>query len=152
MGEFRQAKWPEPIIFEVGGKGRRGYSLPRLEEEELCEDIQSYIPEKLRRRKDPDLPELSEVEVVKHFIRLSQMNFGVDNGFYPLGSCTMKYNPKINETLASSDKVRWLHPYQPEETIQGMLEIAYKLSEWLAEITGMDKFSLQPAAGAHGEF
>ncbi|MEM2341561.1 MAG: aminomethyl-transferring glycine dehydrogenase subunit GcvPB [Candidatus Bathyarchaeia archaeon] len=152
MEEFRQAKWSEPIIFEIGSKGRRGYSFPGLDGEEACSDIISHIPENLRRKNYPDLPELSEVEVVRHFIRLSQMNFGVDNGLYPLGSCTMKYNPKINDSLASSDRVRWIHPYQPEETIQGMLEIAYKLAEWLAEITGMDKFSLQPAAGAHGEF
>jgi glycine dehydrogenase subunit 2 len=152
MGGFRQAKWCEPIIFECGSRGRKGYSLPALDDEESCRNIRLYLPEKLKRKNDPDLPELSEVDVVKHFIRLSQMNFGVDNGFYPLGSCTMKYNPKMNDAIASSDKVRWLHPYQPEETIQGMLEIAYKLAEWLAEITGMDKFSLQPAAGAHGEY
>lgn len=151
MRKFRQASWPEPLIFEIGCKGRKGYSFPQLEKEEICEELWSYIPEKLRRKKDPELPELSEVEVIRHFIRLSQMNFGVDNGFYPLGSCTMKYNPKINEVLASMDKVCWLHPEQPEETVQGALEIAYKLSEWLAEITGMDKFSLQPSAGAHGE-
>ncbi|MEM4474125.1 MAG: aminomethyl-transferring glycine dehydrogenase subunit GcvPB [Candidatus Bathyarchaeia archaeon] len=151
MRGFRQAVWPEPTIFEIGSRGRRGYSLPRLAEEEEI-DIQSYIPKSLRRDRDPNLPEVSEVEVVRHFIRLSQMNFGVDNGFYPLGSCTMKYNPKMNEILASSDKVRWMHPYQPEETMQGMLEIIYKVAEWLSEITGMDKFSMQPAAGAHGEF
>jgi len=80
------------------------------------------------------------------------MNFGVDNGFYPLGSCTMKYNPKMNDAIAASDEVHWIHPYQPEDTIQGMLEVMYKLSLWLAEITGMSKFSLQPAAGANGEF
>jgi glycine dehydrogenase subunit 2 len=150
MRGFRQATWPEPTIFEVGGKGRRGYSLPKLSEEETIK-VQSYIPENLRRYRDPELPEVSEVEVVRHFLRLSQMNFGVDSGFYPLGSCTMKYNPKVNEALASSDKVRWMHPHQPEETMQGMLEIIYKVSEWLSEITGMDKFSMQPAAGAHGE-
>jgi len=110
------------------------------------------IPESLDRKTDPDLPELSEVEVVRHFIRLSQMNFGVDSGFYPLGSCTMKYNPKINDAVAALDEVHWIHPYQPENTLQGMLEIMHKLASWLAEITGMSKFSLQPAAGANGEF
>jgi glycine dehydrogenase subunit 2 len=150
MKIFRQAGWQEPIIFEVGSKGRKGYSLPILDVEALPEYVN--VPENLRRKSAPELPELSEIEVLRHFIRLSQMNFGVDNGFYPLGSCTMKYNPRMNEDLASHDKVRWMHPYQPCETMQGMLEIVYKVAEWLAEIAGMDKFSMQPAAGAHGEF
>lgn len=150
MEVFRQAKWQEPVIFELGNKGRKGYSLPILNAEAFSEYMD--MPENLKRKSAPSLPELSEVEVVRHFIRLSQMNFGVDNGFYPLGSCTMKYNPKVNEELASHDDVRWIHPYQPYETMQGMLEIVYKVTEWLAEITGMDKFSMQPAAGAHGEF
>ena len=150
MGEFRQARWSEPLIFSIGASGRKGYSFPSIKDTSksaLCE-----IPENLRRRRLPDLPEVSEVEVVKHFTRLSQMNFGVDNGLYPLGSCTMKYNPKMNDAVASLDEVRWIHPLQPEETLQGMLEVMYKLGLWLCEITGMHKFSLQPAAGANGEF
>ena len=152
--EFQQAKWLEPTLFELGSRGRQGYTLRALNAEMKAAlgEAQNLIPEQLRRRKKADLPEVSEVEVARHFTRLSQMNFGVISGFYPLGSCTMKYNPKINEALASSDKVRWMHPYQLEETMQGTLEIMYKLTLWLAEITGTSKVSLQPAAGAHGEF
>ena len=150
MREFRQARWSEPLIFNIGSSGRRGYSLPSIGD--MDGSALREIPKNLRRRRLPDLPEVSEVEVVKHFTRLSQMNFGVDNGLYPLGSCTMKYNPKMNDSVASLDEVRWIHPLQPEETLQGMLEVMYKLSVWLCEITGMHKFSLQPAAGANGEF
>jgi glycine dehydrogenase subunit 2 len=153
MEETQQARWLEPIIFQIGSKGRRGYSFPRLEEKLRAMLLRDYpVPDDLRRKARPELPELSEVEIVRHFIRLSQMNFGVDSGFYPLGSCTMKYNPKMNDALADLDEVHWIHPNQPEDTMQGMLEIMYKLSSWLAEITGMSKFSLQPAAGANGEF
>ncbi len=152
MKEFRQTRWSEPTIFEIGSHGRRGYSLPALDRGlRLIFDVQGFIPEHLKRKGESDLPELSEVEVARHFTRLSQMNFGVNNGFYPLGSCTMKYNPKINDSIAASDKVRWIHPCQPEDTMQGTLEIMYKLALWLAEITGTSKVSLQPAAGAHGE-
>ncbi len=152
MKEFQQAKWSEPAIFEIGSRGRRGCSLPAFAKD-LASTFaaQSCLPEHLRRKVEPDLPELSEIEVVRHFTRLSQMNFGVDEGLYPLGSCTMKYNPKINEVIASSDKARWIHPQQPEDTMQGTLEIMYRLASWLAEITGTSKVSLQPAAGAHGE-
>lgn len=149
MEEFRQARWREPIIFEIGRKSGKSRNS---QISDYREKLENFIPKNLKREKPPNLPELSEIEVVRHFIRLSQMNFGVDNGFYPLGSCTMKYNPKINEELASLPEVRWIHPLQPEETMQGMLEIVYKVEEWLAEITGMDRFSMQPAAGAHGEF
>ncbi len=151
---FRQANWSEPTLFELGSRGRQGYSFPALDErlKVALEEAQNLIPEQLRRTKTADLPEVSEAEVSRHFTRLSQMNFGVDSGFYPLGSCTMKYNPKINEALAQLDKIRWMHPHQPQETMQGTLEIMYRLSSWLAEITGTSKVSLQPAAGAHGEF
>lgn len=152
--EFRQARWLEPLIFEIGGKGRIGHMIPCLSEEVKREvgDIEKFIPEKLRRKYGPKLPALSEVEVVQHYTRLSQMNYGVDTGFYPLGSCTMKYNPRINEELASMEEVMWIHPYQDERTVQGALELMYKLERWLGEITGMHRFTLQPAAGAHGEF
>jgi glycine dehydrogenase subunit 2 len=106
----------------------------------------------MRRSTALDLPELSEVEVTRHFIRLSEMNYGVDSGLYPLGSCTMKYNPKINEQLAASPKINMLNPYQDQSTTQGILEILYRLERWLAEITGMHEVCLHPAAGAHGEF
>jgi len=150
---FRQARWDEPTVFELGSPGRKGYTLPKLEKEivEAIENPEKIIPEKMRRKNPPKLPELSEVEVARHFTRLSQMNYGVDSGFYPLGSCTMKYNPKVNETIVRHKGIAWTHPYQDESTVQGILEILYKLSRWLAEITGTKEVCLQPSAGAHGE-
>jgi len=149
----RQAQWDEPVIFSLGRKGRRGSSLSQVEEEiaKLAVNVTERLPRTIRRTQLPKLPELSEVEVVRHFIRLSQMNYGVDSGFYPLGSCTMKYNPKINDQLAGAIGVSQLHPSQDETTVQGILEMLYTLSKWLAEITGTDEVCLQPSAGAHGE-
>ncbi len=115
-------------------------------------DACELVPENMRRLGRLQLPELSEVEVVRHFTRLSEMNYGVDSGFYPLGSCTMKYNPKIDELLADLPSFTMLHPYQDETTVQGILEILYKLERWLAELTGTREVCLQPSAGAHGEF
>lgn len=151
---FKQARWNEPVIFELGHGGRRGYIVPKVENSirQRIDNIQALLPEKIRRQLPPDLPELSEVEVVRHFTKLSQMNYGVDLGLYPLGSCTMKYNPKINDLLASLPCLTQLHPYQDKKTVQGALEILYTLSKWLAEITGTYEVSLQPAAGAQGEF
>jgi len=151
---YRQARWDESVIFELGREGRRGHIIPDVEEEikKTINDTMRLLPKKLRRKKPPRLPELSETEILRHYIRLSQMNYSVDLGLYPLGSCTMKYNPKINEILARSLSIGMVHPYQDEETVQGILEIMYKLSKWLAEITGTHEVSLQPAAGAHGEF
>jgi len=114
--------------------------------------VNVLIPKNMRRKNQFRIPHLSEVEVVRHFTRLSQMNYGVDSGLYPLGSCTMKYNPKINEQLANLPSLNMVHPYQNESTIQGILEILYRLERWLAEITGTYEVCLQPAAGAHGEF
>lgn len=150
---FKQASWNEKVIFNLGNKGRRGHILPEAEEEikKVVGDLNTLIPNNMLRKNPLNLPELSEVEVVRHFIRLSQMNYGVDSGLYPLGSCTMKYNPKINESLASLPKVALIHPYQDESTVQGILEILYKLGRWLAEITGTHEVCLHPAAGAHGE-
>jgi len=149
---FKQACWDEPIILNLGRMGRRGCILPAVKEEarKSVGKILTSLPPKLRRKTLPSLPELSEAEVVRHFTRLSQMNYSVDLGFYPLGSCTMKYNPKINEELASG--IAEIHPYQDDSTVQGILEILYTLSKWLAEITGTYEVSLQPAAGAQGEF
>jgi glycine cleavage system P protein (glycine dehydrogenase) subunit 2 len=110
------------------------------------------IPEKLRRKTPPRLPEVSEDDVLGHFLRLSQMNYCVDLGPYPLGSCTMKYNPRINEVIASIPELAYLHPWQDESTVQGILELLYNLQEWLQEITGTHSITLQPAAGAHGEW
>lgn len=150
---FRQASWSEPLIFELSKKGRVGQIAPRLTEEErnaLSEAMRS-LPEDTLRKTPTNLPEVSEVEVVRHFTRLSQENYGVDLGTYPLGSCTMKYNPKICEILAASTRVKNLHPLQHVSLSQGILKILYQLSEFLAEIVGMSKVSLQPSAGAHGE-
>ena len=151
---FKQASWQEKSIYSLGSPGRRGHALPEVEAEirHLLKDARELIPKKMLREKTLSLPELSEVEVVRHFTRLSEMNYGVDSGFYPLGSCTMKYNPKINEKLASLEAIEMLNPYQDESTVQGILEILYKLERWLAGITGMHEVSLLPAAGAHGEF
>jgi glycine dehydrogenase subunit 2 len=151
MMNYHQARWIcesclEPLIFEMGNKGgSRGILLPRGVGAEI------NIPEKMLR-KSLNIPELSQPEVVRHYTRLSQMNFCVDTGFYPLGSCTMKYNPKVNEELADLDEVANIHPDQDEGTVQGALEIMYRLERLLCEITGMSKMCLQPSAGAHGEF
>jgi glycine dehydrogenase subunit 2 len=130
----------EPLIFELSKKGRIGLYIEDCEIEEIPKEF---------LREELNLPEVSQIEVVRHFTRLSQMNWGVDIGPYPLGSCTMKYNPRINEELSWMDEIQWIHPLQ--EDIQGILEIMYKLERMLSSITGMKRFSLQPAAGAHGE-
>jgi glycine dehydrogenase subunit 2 len=147
---YRQARWSEgsvtePLIFELGARGRAGYSLPP-KIGEVTDIPKSLIREKL------ELPEVSEVEVVRHYIHLSQMNFGVDSGFYPLGSCTMKYNPKINEELAGMEEALCIHPYQDESTVQGALRLMYELDRFLSEISGAKRVCLHPSAGAHGEF
>ncbi|MGB9756833.1 MAG: aminomethyl-transferring glycine dehydrogenase subunit GcvPB, partial [Candidatus Bathyarchaeales archaeon] len=143
---FKQANWNEPIIFNLGKEGRRGHIPPKLEEEikNVVGEADALIPKNMQRTSQPRLPELSEVEVTRHFIRLSEMNYGVDSGFYPLGSCTMKYNPKINEQLANLPTLAMLHPYQDESTVQGILEILYKLERWLAELTGTYEVCLHP--------
>ncbi len=154
MSEFRQARWKEPLVFERSTPGAIAYSLPAVEKElqtALPKPIES-IPQSLRRQTPPELPELSEPEVLQHFVRLSQMNYCVDLGLYPLGSCTMKYNPPINERVVQHPYFSWLHPRQDISSVQGILQILYELQKWLAEITGMNQISLQPAAGAHGEF
>jgi len=138
----------ELLIFEKGGKGRKGYSLPRWDIKEA--EPNNFIPAHLLREDLEGFPELSEVDVVRHFTRLSQWNYGVDSGLYPLGSCTMKYNPKVNEGIARM--FYHIHPYSPQDLTQGILKLMYELEGFLAEITGMDRVSLQPAAGAHGEF
>ncbi|UZQ83279.1 aminomethyl-transferring glycine dehydrogenase subunit GcvPB [Thermoanaerobacter sp. RKWS2] len=137
------------LIFELSKEGRKAYTLPKLDiEEKPLEDI---LPQQMMRKEEIELPEISEVDIIRHYTLLSNKNYGVDTGFYPLGSCTMKYNPKINEDMASLIGFTALHPYQPVETVQGALKLMYELENMLSEITGMDKFSLQPAAGAHGE-
>lgn len=137
-------KYYDKLIFELSKPGRIGFSLPECE-------TGANIPAKLRRESELVLPEVSEPDVVRHYTNLSQMNFGVDTGFYPLGSCTMKYNPKINEEIASLDGFRALHPLQPEQTTKGAREIIASLEKALAAITGMKRFTFLPCAGAHGE-
>ncbi|MHA1332926.1 MAG: aminomethyl-transferring glycine dehydrogenase subunit GcvPB [Candidatus Odinarchaeia archaeon] len=154
MENYHQASYDEPLIFELTRRGRIGHNLPEVDPDIKQEvgDIHELLPENLIRQHPPNLPQVSEVTVLRHFIRLSQMDWGVDLGFYPLGSCTMKYNPRVNELLAELDNSTLIHPYQDEETVQGALQLMYELQEWYAEITGMDKVTLQPAAGAQGEF
>lgn len=137
------------LIFEVSKPGRNAYSLPPCDVPDT--EIEEMIPQEFLRKTDLVFPEVSEVDVIRHYTLLSNKNYGVDSGFYPLGSCTMKYNPKINEDMAALPKLKDIHPYQPEETVQGTLELMYNLGNMLSEITGMDSVSLQPAAGAHGE-
>ncbi len=155
MTGYHAVIWNEPIIYELGKKGTIGFMVPSVEKEVKVAvgDVVSRIPGKMRRKDPPKLPELSEPEVVRHFIRLSQQIFGVDSGInVGVGTCTMKYNPKVNEALARSPKVADIHPLQDEETVQGILEIMYKFKDWLCEISGMDEFSLQPRGGAHAVF
>ena len=152
---YHAVVWNEPIIYELGGRGRRGSMIPRATKR-ICNsvgDIISKLPKKMRRKNQPSLPELSEPEVVKHFLHLSQQTFGTDSGINAgVGTCTMKYNPKINEVIARSAKISELHPLQDESTVQGVLEIMYQLSRWLCEISGMSEFSFQPRGGAHAVF
>lgn len=140
-----------PTLFEESVSGRQGVSLPP-ETPDTENLVTSLIPPSHIRRVPLSLPELSEFQVVRHFTRLSQRTLSVDNTFYPLGSCTMKYNPKLNEAIAASDNFAGSHPSQPEESLQGLLAIYYQLSQWLGALTGLPGVSLQPAAGAHGEF
>ncbi|MDI9419474.1 MAG: aminomethyl-transferring glycine dehydrogenase subunit GcvPB [Bacillota bacterium] len=137
------------LLLDLSVPGRRGYVLPELDVEET--PIEELIPEAYLRESDLGLPELTEPEVVRYFTQLSRKNHGVDVGFYPLGSCTMKYNPRVNEDIAAMPGFSRIHPRQPESTVQGALQLMYELDGYLAEIAGLAKTSLQPAAGAHGE-
>jgi glycine dehydrogenase subunit 2 len=139
----------ERVVFEAGSPGRRGFDLPELDVP--VKPVHELIDPKLLRDDIPGMPELSEVDVIRHFTRLSTWNYHIDLGLYPLGSCTMKYNPKINERLARLEGFTLAHPYSRPERIQGALEIQKVLETCLAEISGMDAVTLQPAAGAHGE-
>ncbi|MDN3449897.1 aminomethyl-transferring glycine dehydrogenase subunit GcvPB [Planococcus sp. APC 3906] len=140
----------QPLIFEMTKEGRVGYSLPELDVPEI--DLNDILPAGLIREEAADLPEVSELDIMRHYTALSKRNHGVDSGFYPLGSCTMKYNPKINESVARYPGFANIHPLQDESTVQGAMELMFDLQEHLKEITGMDEVTLQPAAGAHGEW
>ncbi|PTG88274.1 aminomethyl-transferring glycine dehydrogenase subunit GcvPB [Staphylococcus chromogenes] len=139
-----------PLIFERSKEGRFAYSLPPKEiDNGVAEKI---LDDKFIRKSKAEFPEVAELDLVRHYTELSNKNFGVDTGFYPLGSCTMKYNPKVNEKVARIGGFAEAHPLQDVDQIQGSLEIIYSLQEELKEITGMDEITLQPAAGAHGEW
>lgn len=140
----------QPLVFELSTEGRVGYSLTDLDVPEL--ELSSILPSEFIREEEAELPELSELDIMRHYTALSRRNHGVDSGFYPLGSCTMKYNPKINESVARFSGFANIHPLQDEKTVQGALELMYDLQQHLIEITGMDEVTLQPAAGAHGEW
>jgi glycine dehydrogenase subunit 2 len=136
----------EPLIFELSSPGRVGFSLPEVD----MDEAPPLDPALLRR--ELDMPEASEIDVMRHFVRLSQKNYSIDTNMYPLGSCTMKYNPKLHEDVAIIPGFAQIHPYQPVETVQGALQVMYELQDMLCEISGMDAITLQPAAGAQGEY
>src|ERR1700759_5583648 len=139
----------EPLLFEKSSPGKRGYRLPPLDVPEA--DAAKLLGD-AARTEAPELPELSEIEIIRHFTRLSTWNYAIDLGMYPLGSCSMKYNPRVNEYVSRLEGIAEAHPYQPESLSQGALGVLRTLEKALIEITGMDTITLQPAAGAHGEF
>ena len=139
----------DKLIFEISKPGRKAYRLPPLDVEDM--DLEEHIPEKFLSKEELNFPEVNEVDVIRHYTNLSDKNYGLDTGFYPLGSCTMKYNPKINEDMARLSGFANVHPLQREDCIQGSLQLLYELDKALCEIAGMDRMTLQPAAGAHGE-
>jgi len=151
LRRFHQARWDEPIIFELSCKGQRGILVPEVEDEigNAVGDVLAALPDTMRRQRPPNLPELSQPAVLRHYLRLSQENLGADlNIDVGQGTCTMKYSPKVNEQLARTPKIVDLHPLQDEETVQGILEILYRFEGMLKEISGLDRFSLQPGAGS----
>jgi glycine dehydrogenase subunit 2 len=151
LRRFHQASWDEPVIFELDQSGQRGVLVSGVEDEvkELAGDVLATIPETLRRKQLPALPEISQAQVLRHYLRLSQENLGADlNVDIGQGTCTMKYNPKVNEQLARLPGIAELHPLQDEETVQGILEIIYQFEQILKEISGMARFTFQPQAGS----
>jgi len=149
LRKYHAPVWSEPVIMEMGHKGRRGIAIPEAEDEieAAIGDATSYIPVEMRREDPPKLPELSQPEVLRHYLRLSQETIGMI-GISLFGTCTMKYNPRVNEILAMSPQIAELHPYQDEDTVQGALEIIYKLDHLCREVSGMDQFVFQPGGGA----
>ena len=151
LRRFHQARWDEPIIFELSCKGQRGILVPEVEEgiREQVGDVMASLPEYMRRKEPPALPELSQPQVLRHYARVSQETLGTDlNIDVGQGTCTMKYSPKINDQLARAPQVADLHPLQDEDTFQGILQIMYRFEDMLKEISGLDRFSLQPGAGS----
>ena len=152
---YHAVRWHEPVIYQRSRKGSRNQIVPEAEEEirRKVGDVISHIPKKMRRQSPPELPQLSEPEVLRHYLRLSQQTFGFDSGVnIGLGTCTMKYSPKVNEQLTRLPHLSQVHPLQPEETMQGILQIMYELRNWLCELSGMDEFCLQPRGGSHGVY
>ena len=148
---FHQARWDEPVIFELSQPGQRGILVPEVENDIRQEvgHVAGALPEHMRRKEPPNLPEMAQMHVLRHYIRLSQENLGVDlNIDIGQGTCTMKYSPKVNEQLVRSQKMTELHPLQDESTVQGMLEVIYRLEGFFKELSGMDHFTLQPGAGS----
>jgi glycine dehydrogenase subunit 2 len=151
LRRFHQARWDEPIIFELSRPGQRGILVPEVEGtiRDQVGDVLAALPASLRRRQPPALPELAQPQVLRHYVRLSQENLGADlNVDVGQGTCTMKYSPKVNDQLAASPKVAGLHPLQDDTTVQGILEVMYRFEQMLKAISGMDRFSLQPGAGS----
>jgi len=139
----------EKLIFEISSAGKKGYTLPKLDIQD--KKIDELIPAEYLRESDAELPEVSEPEIIRHFVNLSIKNHHIDKGFYPLGSCTMKYNPKINEETAKLDGFRKIHPFEDERYVQGALRLMKELEDYLCEILGVEAVSLQPSAGSQGE-
>jgi glycine dehydrogenase subunit 2 len=150
MAEKRIDRPIEPAVYAHSGKGRRCYRPPRPDVP--TRPVDELLPPEFRRERPPALPEVDEPTLVRHYVRLSQLNHCIDVGFYPLGSCTMKYNPKLADAAAALPGVNALHPLAPEAMLQPALELMHELEGYLSKISGMDRFTLQPAAGAHGEF
>jgi glycine dehydrogenase subunit 2 len=140
----------EKLLIEKSKNGRKGYTLPKLDVEEITS--QNLIKNEYLRKENPNLPEVSESELARHYLRLSHLNYNIEQGLYPLGSCTMKYNPKVNEVTAALPGFLGLHPCSKEDNAQGALQIMYELGEYLKEISGFDGVTLQPCAGSQGEF
>jgi glycine dehydrogenase subunit 2 len=152
LRNFHQAKWDEEVIFELGNPGERGILVPEVEPgiKALAGDGLSFVPKNMLRKDPPALPEIAQMRVLKHFLRLSQQNLGADlNIDIGQGTCTMKYNPKINEILAASPKASALHPAQDESTVQGALQVMHELDLFLRQISGLDRFTLQTSSGSH---
>ena len=148
--KFRSPVWSEPVIMEMGRKGERGILIPEAEDAVKTHvgQTQSLIPEKMRRKKAPNLPEVAQPQVLRHFLHLSQMCLGMETNIDAEGTATMKYSPKVNEALVRLPEMTEIHPYQDEETVQGILAIIYKLDLFMREISGMDYFTFQPTGGS----
>lgn len=152
---YHAVRWNEPIIYELSRKGSKNEMISDTEQEikEIVGDVSSLVPMNIARSRPPNLPELSEPEVMRHYLRLSQQTFGYDSGVnIGLGTCTMKYSPKVNEQLVSLPELTQLHPHQPSETVEGLYEILYELRNWLCELSGMDEISFQPRGGSAGVY